>query len=99
MGNLRPRSIQKSDFRAKKSRGSPKGFSLLGKWAKFSSLGIQWVVVLLIAAWVGQKFDQWIDTSRPYFTALSSLLALIGVFCSLMRSLSGIENDEKEQDQ
>ncbi|MBM3918581.1 MAG: AtpZ/AtpI family protein [Sphingomonadales bacterium] len=90
MDDLPTQSVQevKSDFPSKK----PQNNSPIRVWAKFSSLGIQWTVMLLCAAWVGLKLDDWAGTSRPYLTALTSLLALIGVFRSLLRSLSGLEN-------
>jgi len=65
-------------------------------WAKYSSLSIQWVVVFLIAAWAGSKFDGWLQTSRPYCTALTSILAVVWVMKSLIGSLSNDPQPNQE---
>jgi len=57
-------------------------------WAKYSSLSLQWAVVFLIAAWLGSTVDDWLQTKRPYFAALATILAVIWVMRSLVHSLS-----------
>jgi hypothetical protein len=57
-------------------------------WAKYTSLSVQWIVVFLIAAWAGSKIDGWLQTNRPYCTALTSILAVVWVMKSLIDSLS-----------
>jgi len=58
-------------------------------WAKYSSLSIQWIVVILIAAWLGSKIDAWLQTNRPYCAALTGILAVVWVMKSLIDSLGG----------
>jgi len=65
-------------------------------WVRFSTLGIQWAVLLLCAAWFGQKLDGWVGSDRPYLTAITILIALAGVFRSLIRSLSEINAPKGE---
>ncbi|HEX5111320.1 MAG TPA: AtpZ/AtpI family protein [Saprospiraceae bacterium] len=49
------------------------------KYLKYSGLAFQMFVLLGVGAWLGQKVDQWLNTSDPYFTILF-ILAFTGAF-------------------
>lgn len=77
-------------FRAMESNNKPEkdAHQSAQVWAKYSSLSLQWAVVFLIAAWLGSTVDDWLQTKRPYFAALATILAVIWVMRSLVHSLS-----------
>ena len=51
-------------------------------------MAIQLLVLLGIAAWLGQKIDKKLSTSSPYFTILLILLFMAGFFYSLVKDLN-----------
>jgi uncharacterized membrane protein len=57
-------------------------------YLKYSGMAIQLLVLLGIAAWLGQKIDKKLSTSSPYFTILLILLFMAGFFYSLVKDLN-----------
>ncbi len=49
----------------------------LNDYAKYSSISIQMVVIILIGAFTGVKLDEWITTETPIFTLLFTVLAVV----------------------
>ena len=55
-------------------------------------MAIQLLVLLGVAAWLGQKIDKKLATAIPWFTILFVLLFTFGFFYKLVKELS--RNDE-----
>lgn len=55
---------------------------------KYAGLGFQLFVLLLIGAFIGKKIDHWLNTDKPYFTALVILLFTGGFFYKLYLDLT-----------
>ena len=49
----------------------------LNNYAKYSSLGIQMLVIILVGVFGGIKLDEYIGWKFPLFTVVFSLLAVI----------------------
>lgn len=60
-------------------------------YMKYSGMAFQIVAYVLVGVFVGKQLDKLLDTSRPYFTALCSILFLSAFFIKLVRDLS--QND------
>jgi F0F1-type ATP synthase assembly protein I len=56
----------------------------LKNFAHYSGLGIQMVVIILIAVWGGTKLDQYLHYKTPVFTVIFSLL---GVFAGIYSAI------------
>ena len=69
---------------AKPDRKPPSSNSYL----KYSGMAVQLLVLLGIAAWLGQKMDKWLSTPNPYFTILLILLFTGGFFYRLVIDLN-----------
>lgn len=48
----------------------------LNNYARYSSMAIQMIVIILIGVFGGYKLDEWIGTT-PVFTVILSLLSVI----------------------
>lgn len=48
------------------------------EYLRYSGLAFQMIVIILLGLWIGQKLDQWVQTSTPVFTVISVLTAIIG---------------------
>jgi F0F1-type ATP synthase assembly protein I len=51
-------------------------------------MAIQFFVLVGIGAWLGQKLDKLLSTSKPYFTIGLILLFSTGFFYTLIRDLN-----------
>jgi uncharacterized membrane protein YeaQ/YmgE (transglycosylase-associated protein family) len=56
-------------------------------YAKYSSLGIQMVVIILIGAFGGKALDSWLQWNFPVFTVALTILSVVGAVIYGMRSL------------
>jgi F0F1-type ATP synthase assembly protein I len=61
-------------FTFKKHKMEPK--KALNNYAKYSSIAIQMIVIILLGAFGGIKLDQWLNTS-PIFTVIILLLSVV----------------------
>ncbi len=50
-------------------------------------MAIQLFALVAIGAWLGQKTDAYVHTSKPYFTILFILLFTTGFFYKLVKDL------------
>jgi len=57
-------------------------------YLKYSSLGIQLLLSIGIAAWLGYKLDLYLNTHFPAFLMSFTLLAFLGNMYRLYRSLN-----------
>ena len=57
------------------------------RYLKYSGMSIQLFALVGIGAWLGQKTDAYVNTSKPYFTILFILLFTTGFFYKLVKDL------------
>jgi putative F0F1-ATPase subunit (Ca2+/Mg2+ transporter) len=55
---------------------------------RYSGMGIQFFVMIGIAAWGGQKLDAYFSTPKPFITIFLILLFSTGYFIKLYRDLT-----------
>jgi hypothetical protein len=55
---------------------------------RYVSLATQWMVLLLVAAFIGYKIDGWIKWKVPLCTILFPLIALIFSFWKLINEIN-----------
>ena len=58
------------------------------QYLKYSGMAIQLFVLIGVGAWLGQKIDQKLSTSSPFFTIILILLFTGGFFYRLVKELS-----------
>jgi hypothetical protein len=51
-------------------------------------MAIQLFVLVAVAAWLGQKIDKALETSKPFFTIILILLFTSGFFYKLIKDLN-----------
>jgi F0F1-type ATP synthase assembly protein I len=49
----------------------------LNNYARYSSIAVELIVIVLLGVFLGVKLDDWIDTGLPIFTILFSLGAIV----------------------
>ena len=49
---------------------------LLNSYARYSSIAMQMLVIILLGIWGGVKLDEWIDFQFPLFTVLFSFISV-----------------------
>ncbi len=52
----------------------------LKDWAKYTGLGVQMIVIILVCVWGGIKLDKLFGFQSPVFTVI---LSLLGVFAAI----------------
>ncbi|MBA3829581.1 MAG: AtpZ/AtpI family protein [Taibaiella sp.] len=55
---------------------------------RYAGLATQWLVMLLVAVWIGRKLDVWTGWKFPLFTILLPLSSLILSLWQLMREFN-----------
>ncbi len=56
----------------------------LKEYARYSNLGIQMIVVILLGVFGGIQLDKWLDLKFPVFTVVLSFLGVIlGIYIGL----------------
>ncbi|MCF8303836.1 MAG: AtpZ/AtpI family protein [Bacteroidales bacterium] len=66
---------------------------LLENYAKYSSLAIQMLAMILIGVYGGFKLDEWINTGFPVFTVLLSIVSVAGaVYYAIKDFIKGNKN-------
>mgnify|MGYP001263836357 CR=1 FL=1 len=56
-------------------------------YAKYSSLALQMIVIILAGAFGGKALDAWLNWSFPVFTLVLTLLSVAGAVFYAMRGL------------
>ncbi len=56
-------------------------------YAKYSTLGIQMVVIILVGAFGGKALDEWLNWDFPVFTLVLTLLCVAAAVIYGMREL------------
>ena len=49
----------------------------LNNYSRYSGIAVQMLVIISIGVIGGMKMDKWLDTKKPVFTALFSLLGVV----------------------
>jgi F0F1-type ATP synthase assembly protein I len=57
-------------------------------YLKYSGMAVQLFVLVAVAAWLGQKIDKALETSKPFFTIVLILLFTSGFFYKLIKDLN-----------
>jgi hypothetical protein len=66
----------------------PKKQKPFNSYLKYSSLAMQMVVTIGVAAWVGYKADQYLELKFPVFLLTLSFAAFGGIMYKLYRSIT-----------
>ena len=56
----------------------------LNNYAKYTSLGVQMIVIILVTVWGGMKLDKLFGLHTPVFTII---LSLLGVFAAIYTAI------------
>ena len=55
---------------------------------RYAGLATQWMVMLLVAVWIGHQIDKWTNWKIPVFIILLPLIALVLSFWKIINELS-----------
>jgi ATP synthase protein I len=69
----------------------------LNSYVKYSSLGLQMIISLCLAAWGGLKLDAYFNVKSHLITVFLMLFAVIGSLYLLVKSLSAGNDGESSQ--
>ncbi len=50
----------------------------LGRWVKYSAVGMQFVGVIVACIGLGWAVDRWVGTAKPWFSLMGALLGIGG---------------------
>jgi len=67
------------------------------KYLRFSTIGLELGLAVIIGLWVGQTLDEWWGTD-PWMLLLFTLFGVVAGFRSLYRLLMDLQRDEKEEE-
>jgi len=73
------RQLQMNDLNKKKNS--------LNNYAKYSSIAMQMLVIILLGVFGGYKLDEWLNLSVPVFTVLLSLLSVVLAIYTVTKDL------------
>ena len=62
-------------------------------YAKYSSLGLQMIVIILVGAFGGKALDTWLNLNFPVFTLVLTLVSVAGAVFYAMRGLFKNDNN------
>ena len=63
-------------------------------YIKYSGMGVQMILIILIGVWGGQKLDQFWQLENPIFTAI---LALVSVIIAIVWMIASVYKHTKQQ--
>ncbi len=64
-----------------------KGKQSMNAYAKYSSLTIQVILIVVLAGWGGRELDKWLEMSFPLFTVVLVVIGAVAGFYYLFREL------------
>ncbi len=64
-----------------------KGKRAMNAYAKYSSLTIQVILLVVLGGWGGRELDNWLNLSFPFFTLLLIIVGAVTGFYYLFRTL------------
>ena len=59
----------------------------LNSYARYSSIAMQMLVIILLGVFGGYKLDQWLKLSFPVFTVVFSLLSVVIAIYTVVKDL------------
>ena len=59
----------------------------INSYARYSGIAFQMIVIILAGVYGGIKADQWLNTKRPVFTAIFSLIGVILAIYTVIKDL------------
>jgi len=59
----------------------------LNNYAKYSSIALQMLVIILAGVWGGVKLDEWLKLSFPVFTVILSFLSVAAAIYTVIKDL------------
>lgn len=65
-------------------------------YAKYSSLGLQMIVIIVAGAFGGKALDSYTDWKFPVFTFLFTILSVVGAVLYGMRELFRYKDNDKK---
>ena len=71
----------------------------LDSYARYSSIGFQMLVIILLGVLAGIKLDQWLHLKAPVFTVIMSVLSVILAIYYAVKDFIRTEPKEKKKDQ
>lgn len=57
----------------------------LSNYARYSTIAVELIVIVLAGVFLGVKLDDWIDTGMPIFTVLFSMGAIVLALYATLR--------------
>lgn len=60
----------------------------LNSYVRFSALGIQMALTILVMTWAGSKLDHYLGLKTPVFTLILALLSSAGTMYYFIREVS-----------
>ena len=70
-----------------KSNPKKKPLKPLNNYARYSSIGLQMVIIILIGVFGGMKIDEYFNIKFPVFTVILSFLSVVLAIYSVVRDL------------
>jgi len=61
----------------------------LNDYAKYSSISLQMVTIILIGVFAGVKLDEWLTNGTPVFTLILTVLAVVLAIYYVIKDLIG----------
>ena len=84
---------RKQDPKKKNNNHSKEKGSPLKDYARYTGMGFQMLVIIVIFVWAGNKLDEHMASEKPIFTAIFAVVGvLVGLYTSL-RDFIGKKND------
>jgi ATP synthase protein I len=80
----------RSQNQKKDSNNDPSG---LKSWARYSGMGFQMILIILIFYWAGTKLDQRTSNEKPVFTAILTLFGVIAGLYVVLKDFIGKKDD------
>ncbi|GAB4321010.1 MAG: hypothetical protein Kow00127_13340 [Bacteroidales bacterium] len=70
----------------------------LNSYARYSSIALQMMVIIVAGTWGGVKLDEWIKTGFPLFTVILSLASVALAIYSVTRDLMQNQNQDDKNE-
>lgn len=66
---------------------------------RYSSVGIQMVLMICLCTWCGIKLDAYFETSKSFWTAGMALFGVIAAIIYILRVVGGAQTPSKKKKQ
>ncbi len=55
---------------------------------KYTGIGVQMLLTIIVFAWLGSKLDDYLKTKQPYMTLAGMLFGVVGSIINLIRQIN-----------